>query len=343
MDHEIRLTEFSHGGGCGNKLASADLDVLLPASVDFGERLLVGSDTRDDAAIIDVGDGSCVVCTTDFSTPVVDDPFDFGRIAAANAISDIYAMGATPSLAVAIFGWPTKLLPLEMGQMVLEGGREVCREAGIPVGGGHSIDSPEPVFGLAVTGTIRAEHIKRNNSAKVGDAIYLTKPLGVGILTAAQKRRLLTKPHQDLLVESMCRLNRIGESLGRLEAVTAMTDVTGFGLAGHLAKVCEASGVRAVVEFDAIPVLPGVDQYLEHGCSPAGTQRNMDDLGAKCTVPNDLQRQVVFDPQTSGGLLVFVANRHEEEFLHVVNAVGTRPCEIGRVERSRSGPLVEFF
>jgi selenide,water dikinase len=345
MNHEVCLTEFGHGGGCGGKIASTDLEVLLQSEL-VADRvpgaLLVDGSTRDDAAIYDLGDGNGVISTTDFSMPLVDDPFDFGRIAATNAISDIYAMGGKPIMAIAVFGWPVKLLPLAVGRLVLDGGRQACRDAGIAMAGGHSVDTPEPIFGLAVTGLVRTEHIKRNNTAQPGNKIFLTKPLGVGILTTAQQRKALSKEHQQIAIESMCRLNHLGEQLGRIKAVTAMTDVTGFGLAGHLIEICEGSGVGASIDFDSIPILPQVSQYLKSGYSPAGTQQNISSAGSKLGTATEFQQQIVFDPQTSGGLLVVVDEDAEGEFLAVATD-GQMVQAIGRIVDRGPGSLVEIL
>jgi selenide,water dikinase len=345
MADEIRLTQYSHGAGCGCKIAAADLEVLLKSEFDSEPGpgpLLVDNGSRDDAAIYDLGNGTGVVSTTDFFMPIVDDPFDFGRVAATNAISDIYAMGGTPVMAIGIFAWPLKKLPLEVGRLVIEGGRQVCRDAGATLGGGHSIDAPEPIFGLAVTGLVNIEHIKRNNTARPGDKIYLTKPLGVGILTTAQKQNVLKKDHQSIAVESMCRLNRIGAQLARIEGVTAMTDVTGFGLAGHLIEICEGSGVRAIVNFDCVPLLPHVNEYLALGCSPGGTRRNIASAGVKLGSSIESQRNIVCDPQTSGGLLVIVDENAEDEFLATTNAAGLALRSIGRIVESGPGAVVEI-
>ncbi len=345
MTHEIRLTQYSHGAGCGCKIASADLEVLLKSKFDCEPEsgsLLVDNGSRDDAAIYDLGNGTGVVSTTDFFMPIVDDPFDFGRVAATNAISDIYAMGGNPVMAIAVFAWPLKRLPLEVGRLVIEGGRQVCRDAGAILGGGHSIDAPEPIFGLAVTGLVKIEHIKRNNTARPGNAIYLTKPLGVGILTTAQKQNLLKKAHQDIAVESMCKLNCIGAKLGQIEGVTAMTDVTGFGLAGHLIEICEGSGVGAVIDFDCVPLLPHVSEYLDLGCSPGGTGRNIASAGHKLGPSAEFQRKIVCDPQTSGGLLVIVDANAEEEFLAKTAKDGLALRSIGRIVERGQGALVKI-
>jgi len=257
MSASIRLTEFSHGAGCGCKISPGVLDVILQSSAVFpvDPNLLVGNASRDDAAVYDIGGGQAVISTTDFFTPIVDDAFDFGRIAATNAISDIYAMGGKPVLAIAILGWPVEKLSAELANKVVEGGRQSCDEAGIMLAGGHSIDTPEPIFGLAVTGLIDTDRVKRNNTATVGNDLYLTKPLGIGILTTAQKKSLLKPEHEHLARDTMCQLNSIGPALADIDGVTAMTDVTGFGLLGHLSEVCEGSGVSAQIDFAAVPIL----------------------------------------------------------------------------------------
>ncbi len=343
MTDEIRLTEYSHGAGCGCKIAPADLEVLLRSNVEaLPGNLLVDNGSRDDAAVYDLGNGTGVVSTTDFFMPIVDDPFDFGRVAATNAISDIYAMGGKPVMAIAIFGWPVNKLPLEVGRLVIEGGRQVCRDAGATLGGGHSIDAPEPIFGLAVTGLVPIENIKRNNTAQPGDKVFLTKPLGIGILTTAEKRKVLKENHQKLAVDAMCSLNRIGSALGKLKGVTAMTDGTGFGLAGHLIEVCEGSQVRATINFDSIPLLPGVSNYLEIGCSPGGTTRNIASAGSRLGPCSDFQRAVICDPQTSGGLLVVVSENAEDEFLKTCAESGLALQSIGKIKEESSGTRVEI-
>ena len=345
MDEPIRLTEFSHGAGCGCKIAPADLEVLLQTDLESepgADSLLVDNSSRDDAAVYDLGNGTAIVSTTDFFMPIVDDPFDFGRVAATNAISDIYAMGGNPVMAIAVFAWPIEKLPLEVGRRVIEGGRQVCRDAGALLGGGHSIDAPEPIFGLAVTGIVSTENIKRNNTARPGNKIYLTKPLGIGILTTAQKQKVLAKDHEHIAVQSMCELNSIGATLGQLDGVTAMTDVTGFGLAGHLIEVCEGSGVRAIVEFDSLPLLPHVNEYLERGCSPGGTGRNIASAGQKLGSSTEHQQKIVCDPQTSGGLLVIVDESAEEEFLAATAADGYQLQSIGRIVEGGSGAAVNI-
>jgi len=305
---EIRLTQYSHGAGCGCKISPAILDKMLHSNLNFSTdpRLLVGNDTRDDAAVWDLGDGNALISTTDFFMPIVDDAFDFGRIASANAISDVYAMGGRPVLAIAILGWPVDKLPPEAAQKVLEGARTICAEAGIPLAGGHSIDCPEPVFGLAVNGLVATKQIKRNSTATEGCLLYLTKPLGVGILSTAQKKGLLTEADAAIALHSMVTLNKLGEAFGKLDAVKAMTDVTGFGLLGHLSEMCEGSGLSATIDPSKIPTIPSIQQYLDKGCIPGGTGRNWASYGHKVQLASENQKFLLADPQTSGGLLVAV-------------------------------------
>ncbi len=309
MDTEnIKLTQYSHGAGCGCKISPAILDTILHSPIKHAPdaRLLVGNDTRDDAAVFDLSNGTALISTTDFFMPIVDDPFDFGRIASANAISDVYAMGGKPVLAIAILGWPIDKIPAEAAQKVLEGARAVCAEAGITLAGGHSIDCPEPVFGLAVNGIVDVKNLKQNSTATAGCKLYLTKSLGVGILSTAQKRGVLTSGDAKVALDSMSRLNKVGEKLGHMHSVKAITDVTGFGLLGHLSEMCEGSNLQAVIEFDKIPKIPAVDEYLNMGCIPGGTNRNWASYGHKIGPVTELQKHILADPQTSGGLLVAV-------------------------------------
>ena len=306
---DYKLTQYSHGAGCGCKIAPAVLDQMLHTSIaqPHYDKLLVGNASRDDAAVYDLGGGEAVISTTDFFMPIVDDAYDFGRIASANAISDVYAMGGRPLLAIAVLGWPVDKLPPAEARRVLEGARSICAEAGIPLAGGHSIDSPEPVFGLAVTGLVKIANLKQNNTATAGSELFLTKPLGVGILTTAQKKGLLRPEDEDAAPQQMMKLNKIGEELGRQPAVTALTDVTGFGLLGHLAEVCEGSGLTAEIDFAKVPRLPAAAPYLAQGSVPGGTTRNWASYGHKVGPVTDEQRTWLCDPQTSGGLLVCVA------------------------------------
>ena len=330
----IKLTEYSHGSGCGCKIAPRMLDEILQGKVSMlpDPRLLVGNQSRDDAAVYDLGDGRSVVSTTDFFMPIVDDPFEFGRIAATNAISDIYAMGGTPLMAIAIFGWPIEKLSADVGQQVVDGGRQTCKDAGIPLAGGHSIDSPEPIFGLAVTGIVDNDRLKRNDQATAGCSLYLTKPLGIGILTTAQKQKKLAPEHERIAPDTMCQLNSIGATLAALPGVTAMTDVTGFGLLGHLLEICQGSGVAARLHFDQVPLLPEVRTYLAMGCSPGGAQRNFDSYGDHIAPLSDEQRQILCDPQTSGGLLVAVAPQAEADFKKTTEKSGLSLAPIGELE-----------
>jgi len=314
----IKLTQYSHGAGCGCKISPAVLDKMLhsPIKQPADARLLVGNTTRDDAAVFDLGNGTALISTTDFFMPIVDDPYDFGRIASANAISDVYAMGGKPVLAIAILGWPIDKLGPEVAQKVLEGARSICAEAGISLAGGHSIDCPEPVFGLAVNGLVDIKNLKQNSTATAGCKLYLTKALGVGILTTAQKKGILKPEHQHIAPESMAKLNEAGEVFGKLEYIKAMTDVTGFGLLGHLSELCEGSNVQAKIDFDKIPKLDEIDEYLEQKCIPGGTNRNWASYGHKVNEGPDLNHRttILADPQTSGGLLVAVDAAFTDEF-----------------------------
>ncbi|MBU3928022.1 MAG: selenide, water dikinase SelD [Bacteroidetes bacterium] len=315
MNEIIRLTQYSHGSGCGCKISPKVLDTILKTEFlqDIDRNLLVGNDSRDDAAVYDLGDGTAIISTTDFFLPIVDDPFAFGKIAAVNAISDVYAMGGTPLLAIAILGWPIDKIPAEIASHVMEGGRAACREAGIVLAGGHSIDNPEPVFGLAVTGRIDITKLKKNNSAKPGSKLYLTKPLGVGILATAQKQGILKEEHQFIARDSMMILNKVGARLADIEGVNAMTDVTGFGLLGHLLELCEGSGVSAVIDYQKIPVFGEAIEYMREGAVPGGTFRNWSSFSDKLILPDQERRNILCDPQTSGGLLISVDEDDSEE------------------------------
>jgi selenide,water dikinase len=340
---DYKMTEYSHGAGCGCKISPAVLDVMLKSTIPpmVDESLLVGNSTRDDAAVYDLGNGTAIISTTDFFMPIVDDPFTFGRIAATNAISDIYAMGGKPIMAIAIFGWPLDKLPAEVGQQVIEGGRQACKDAGMSLAGGHSIDAPEPIFGLAVTGTVPSHQVKQNSTAKAGNKLYLTKPLGVGILSTAQKKKLIKAEHAHIAPDSMCKLNIIGEKLAQLECVTALTDVTGFGLGGHLREVCEGSDVKAEISYSKLPLLPHVLDYLEQGCSPGGAQRNFESYGHTISTMTSTQQSIVCDPQTSGGLLVAVDGKNEQLFLDVIAAEGLALEVIGQLtDKDNSAELI---
>ncbi|RME98208.1 MAG: selenide, water dikinase SelD [Bacteroidetes bacterium] len=329
------LTQYSHGAGCGCKIAPAVLDEILQqatAQPTFTQ-LLVGNDKRDDAAVFDLGDGTAIISTTDFFMPIVDDAYDFGRIASVNAISDVYAMGGQPLLAIAILGWPIDKLPTSVANQVVEGGRAACAAAGIPLAGGHSIDSPEPIFGLAVTGRVFISHLKENAKARPGDQLFLTKPLGVGIYSTAQKKGKLRPEDATIARDSMVQLNRIGTLLGQQDYVHAMTDVTGFGLLGHLNEMTTASQCSAIVDFAQVPLLyrEKLDYYLELGCIPGGTKRNWASYGHHIGELSDYQRHLLCDPQTSGGLLVAVAPDRVTDFLSLTREQGWDLNPIGQM------------
>ena len=320
----VKLTQFSHGAGCGCKIAPAVLDKILQSSTHVSENknLLVGNGSKDDAAVYDLGNGTALISTTDFFTPIVDDAFAFGRIAGANAISDVYAMGGKPLLAIAILGWPVDKLPAELAQQVLEGARAVCAEAGIPLAGGHSIDTPEPIFGLSVNGLVNIEYLKQNNTAKAGDVLLLTKPLGVGILSTAQKRSVLKEEHLAIMLKQLGTLNKAGEALGKIKGVHAMTDVTGFGLLGHLIEMAEGSGLTATLNYQKIPILDIVKEYMAQRISPDATFRNWNGYSSKVGFAAGVNVMEAFtilpDPQTNGGLLISVAPDALEEVQKVL-------------------------
>ncbi|MEO7215204.1 selenide, water dikinase SelD [Mucilaginibacter sp.] len=343
MDNQtIKLTQYSHGAGCGCKISPAILDKILhsPIAAIPDTRLLVSNDKRDDAAVLDLGNGTALISTTDFFMPIVDDAYDFGRIASANAISDVYAMGGKPVLAIAILGWPIdKLLP-EVAQKVLEGSRAICAEAGITLAGGHSIDCPEPVFGLAVNGIVNISQLKQNSTATAGCRLYLTKALGVGILSTAQKRGVLLPEDAAIALRSMTTLNKLGEVFGRMDHVKAMTDVTGFGLLGHLSEMCEGSGLAAIIEFDKVPVIPSLAGYLEQKCFPGGTERNWKSYGSKIGQLTEEQKYILADPQTSGGLLVAVAEEGAAAFEAELKSLGHNLAPIGWLEPLNNRALI---
>ena len=322
---EIKLTQYSHGAGCGCKISPQVLDVILKGNIAMpdNDKLIVGNHSKDDAAVLDMGNGTALISTTDFFMPIVDDPFNFGRIASANAISDVYAMGGKPILAIAILGWPINKLAPEVAQQVIDGARSICKEVGISLAGGHSIDSPEPIFGLAVNGIIDIENIKQNNKAQEGDVLFLTKPIGVGILTTAEKKSLLKDEHKNLAANQMMQLNKVGEAIGKLAEVTAMTDVTGFGLLGHLTEMAEGSNLSAVVNFDAVPLInSSIKEYITQGCVPGGTNRNRDSYGHKIAPLTKEQWAILADPQTSGGLLIAVNKNATDKLIKILNENG---------------------
>lgn len=337
---DIKLTAFSHGAGCGCKLSPAVLHNIL-STVDRSDtfpNLLIGNDTKDDAAAVDLGDGTAIISTTDFFMPIVDDPRTFGRIAAANAISDIYAMGGEPLMAIAILGWPLGQIPETIAGAVVDGGRSICSEAGIPLAGGHSIDSPEPIFGLAVTGRVPIAHLKANATARPGDVLFLTKPIGVGMITTAEKQGKVDPADLAAAAASMQRLNTIGADLARLDGVHAMTDVTGFGVLGHLVEMCEGAHVSATLHFADIPLLEParLRAYHEAGCIPGGSRRNWSSYGHHVAPIEGFTRDILCDPQTSGGLLVSVAPDTALDVSQRLKAAGLPHMPVGEV-----GPPVE--
>lgn len=320
----IRLTQFSHGAGCGCKIAPAILDQILKSNhTNVFPGLIVGYEGRDDAAVFDLGDDSALISTTDFFMPIVDDPYDFGRIASVNAISDVYAMGGKPLLAIGILGWPIdKIDPYWAGQ-VLEGARAVCKQAGIPLAGGHSIDCPEPVFGLAVNGRVQTKHLKKNDGAKAGDLIYLSKGLGVGILTTAEKQAILGEKDKEIATQSMLRLNTLGAEISKYSEVHALTDVTGFGFCGHLNEMCKASDLVARINYVKLPVLSNiVYEYIEKGAIPGGTHRNWKSYGEQVKLLNQEWYKLVADPQTSGGLMIAIDPIFRSEFETILKRDG---------------------
>ncbi len=338
----IKLTAFSHGSGCGCKIAPADLENILQqsGSQQAFENLLVGAETRDDAAVMKLDNGTCIISTTDFFTPIVDDAFDFGRIASANALSDVYAMGGKPLMAVAILGWPIEKLGATLAGKVVEGARNICTEAGIPLAGGHSIDSKEPFFGLAVTGTADTQNLKQNSQAHEGDLLYLTKPLGVGILSTAMKRGLASDEDQKLATSLMTKLNDVGAALASIKEVHAMTDVTGFGLAGHLLELCEGASLSAELNYDQVPVLTeAITPYLQQFVMPDNTMRNFKAFSSRMSKLSAAQLQVLCDPQTNGGLLISVAPSSAEEVEQLLKSHGLQAQAIGSLSARKETVL----
>lgn len=332
---QLRLTQFSPGAGCGCKISPNDLEnILLPGKL-YAEdpRLLVGNHTNDDAAVYDIGNGEAIISTTDFFTPIVDDPFSFGAIAAVNAISDVYAMGGKPLMAISILGWPLEKLSAEVARQVIEGARHICSKAGITLAGGHSIDIKDPVFGLSVTGKIEIQHLKQNNTAIPGCKLFLTKPLGVGILTTAQKNNILEDNDKNVAIDIMLQLNKIGTEICKLPQVKALTDVTGFGLLGHLLEMCESSNVNATIEFNKIPKIPQIDKYIEKECFPGGTFRNWKSYGNKVSEIPKEKYAILADPQTSGGLLIAVEEDKTIELMQI--------AENHKIELQEFGTLSE--
>ncbi len=339
---EIKLTHYSHGAGCGCKIAPHVLEEILKSNfvAPQHDKLVVGNITKDDAAVYNIGNGQGLISTTDFFMPIVDDAFDFGKISAANAISDVYAMGGKPLMAVAILGWPINKLSTELAQKVLEGGRTICAEAGIPLAGGHSIDSPEPIFGLAVTGIIDLKNLKRNDTAKVGDLIYLTKRIGVGILTTAEKKGVLKEEHKGVAAKQMMQINKLGEKLGQLKGVTAMTDVTGFGLLGHLIEMAEGSNLTAQIDYSKVPLIDGLNFYISQMCVPDNSFRNWTSYEPKVSGITGDSLLTLCDPQTNGGLLITVSPDSQKEFEQLLIEEGYKDFIIPIGEMKSKGEKV---
>lgn len=329
LQESFKLTQYSHGAGCGCKIAPVVLEEILKSNLSLpSDKLLVGNNSKDDAAVYDMGNGTALISTTDFFMPIVDDPYDFGRIAAANSISDVYAMGGKPILAIAILGWPVEKLPASIAQKVMDGGRTICNEAGISLAGGHSIDSPEPFFGLCVTGTVATENLKKNNTAQKGDFLFITKPLGVGVLSTAQKRGLLKEEHFLQMIKQLSTLNRIGEELGKVKGVTAMTDVTGFGILGHLIEMAEGSGLSAELFYNKLPIADGVKELISQRIFPDATTRNWNGYSKKVKFEKGVNVMEAFtllpDPQTNGGLLFSVQETEVEKIRTVLIDAGLK-------------------
>jgi selenide, water dikinase len=316
---KINLTEYAHGAGCGCKIAPQILHEIISCEENEIEykNLIVGNKSNDDAAVYDLGNGKALIGTTDFFMPIVDDAFDFGKIAAANAISDVYAMGGTPTLALAILGWPINKLPTSLAKAVMEGAKSICKEAKIPLAGGHSIDTLEPMFGLSVNGLIEIKHLKKNNGSQVGDKLFLTKPIGVGILSTAQKRKVLREEDKLILINQLTQLNSIGEKLGKIAGVTAMTDVTGFGLLGHLIEMAKGSNLSARLNYNLIPKIACLPFYLSKSIVPDATYRNWNAYNKDVEINPSVNVMEAFtllpDPQTNGGLLFSVNENSVEE------------------------------
>ena len=338
ISEKIALTGYSRGAGCGCKIAPKVLEEIIGKNfVRPDQKLLVGNDSKDDAAVYDLGDGRALIATTDFFTPIVDDAYDFGRIAAANAISDVYAMGGTPMLALAILGWPIEKISKTIANEVIEGAKSICALAGISIAGGHSIDSAEPIFGLSVNGMVEIKNLKKNNTARPGDSIFLTKPIGIGILTTAEKRKVLRNEDTGRAVTHMIQLNSIGSKLGRQKHVTSMTDVTGFGLAGHLTEMADGSGTTMEIEWNSVPVIEGIGYYLSQRIFPDATSRNWAAYGPGISfrkgVPVSEAFSLLPDPQTNGGLLFTVKEEGVREVQELLkeNGLENHIHPIGRV------------
>jgi selenide,water dikinase len=337
------LTSLSHGGGCGCKIAPgilAELLATLPAAQPF-KQLMVGIETADDAAVYRLNDTQALIATTDFFMPIVDDPFDFGRIAATNALSDVYAMGGSPIMALAIVGMPINVLPHDVIRDILHGGQSVCEAAGIPIAGGHSIDSVEPIYGLVALGLAHPDRIRRNSDARAGDVLILGKPLGVGIYSAALKKGILSDEGYSAMISSATLLNRAGTALAELDDVHAMTDVTGFGLAGHALELAKAAGVSIELNAQTLPVLPGVSELIKQGVATGASGRNWQAYGHQVSglaQTDEALKTLITDPQTSGGLLISCSPAAVDQVLEIFAQFGcSQAGVIGHVTRSPQG------
>ncbi len=343
---KIALTKYASGGGCGCKISPATLEKILKTSKNLfteDKNLIVGNDTKDDAAVYKIDKDTAIISTTDFFMPIVDDAYTFGQIAATNAISDVYAMGGEPIMALAILGFPLSKLPLAIASKIIDGARKVCKDAGISLAGGHSIDTPEPIFGLAVNGRAPIANIKKNSDAKKGDKLFLTKPIGVGILANAIKREIIESKDYNVAKNIMLKLNKIGFEIGKLKYVNSMTDVTGFGVLGHLIEICEGSELSAEINFDNIVTPKCLAGYIEQGCIPGGTIRNFDSYGKKVANLSEDHKKILCDPQTSGGLLVAVSSKNEANFVKFLedNDLSKHTKSIGQmVEKNKKAVYV---
>ena len=336
--NDIKLTQYSHGSGCGCKVAPSVLEEILKSNDKqiFNPLLLIGNETKDDAAVYDMGNGMGLISTVDFFTPIVDDAYQYGKIAAANALSDVYAMGGKPFMAIAVLGWPVEKLPAALAQKVIAGAKEICKQAGVALAGGHTIDSPEPFFGLSVNGNVSIPHIKKNSGALNGDVLFLTKPLGTGVLTTALKRGLITADDLASCIASLSQLNSIGAELGPLEYVHALTDVTGFGLIGHLIEMCEGSGLSAEIHYNEVPLMGHVKELSAKFIYADNTMRNWKSYEPKVEGISGESLLTLCDPQTSGGLLIAVASDREEELAELLKSHNILIAKIGRMTPKRA-------
>ena len=340
---EIKLTHFSHGSGCGCKVAPAVLEEILKDSGEtfFSKNLLVGNETKDDAAVYDMGNGTALISTVDFFTPIVNNPFDYGRIAAANALSDVYAMGGKPFMAIAILGLPVEKIPTEVARQIIAGARAICNQAQVVLAGGHTIDAPEPFFGLSVNGNVEIRNLRKNSTAREGDLLYLTKAIGTGILSTALKRDLIKEDDIREAVEQMSTLNKFGEEAGKPDFVHAMTDVTGFGLLGHLIEMCEGAGLSAEIEYAKVPLMTSVKELAGKFIYADNTMRNWKSYEPKVRGISGESLLTLCDPQTNGGLLIAVAEQDKNAFRALATKNGLTPQCIGRM-MGRKAIIVEI-